>query len=74
MSATQSEAFKTAAEDSKKLTSKPDNDELLQLYGMTSPLTLGQARIVLNAFAFQLSTKLAAARTSPRHPARACLT
>lgn len=28
-----SEAFQKAAEDSKKLTSKPDNQELLDLYG-----------------------------------------
>lgn len=27
-------AFDTAVADSKKLTSKPDNDELLALYGM----------------------------------------
>lgn len=29
----QSEAFKKAVVDSKKLTSKPDNDELLSMYG-----------------------------------------
>ncbi|KAF4455344.1 putative acyl-coenzyme A-binding protein (diazepam binding inhibitor) [Fusarium austroafricanum] len=29
-----SEAFKTAAEDSKKLTKKPDTDELLKLYAL----------------------------------------
>ena len=28
-----SEAFQKAAEDSKKLTSKPDNEDLLDLYG-----------------------------------------
>lgn len=28
------EKFKAAAEDSKKLTSKPSNEELLDLYGM----------------------------------------
>ena len=33
-----SEAFKKAAEDSKKLTSKPNNDELLELYGIFEPL------------------------------------
>ena len=33
-----SEAFKKAAEDSKKLTSKPNNDELLELYGIFGPL------------------------------------
>lgn len=33
MSAPQSEAFKKAVEDSKKLTSKPSNDDLLELYG-----------------------------------------
>ncbi len=33
MAAVQSEAFKKAVEDSKKLTSKPSNDELLELYG-----------------------------------------
>ncbi|KAM0389731.1 hypothetical protein ACHAQC_008390 [Fusarium culmorum] len=32
MSAPQSEAFKTAVEDSKKLTSKPGPTELLELY------------------------------------------
>lgn len=30
--------FDKAVVDSKKLTSKPGNDELLQLYGMSSPL------------------------------------
>ncbi|KAF5007450.1 hypothetical protein FDECE_6212 [Fusarium decemcellulare] len=34
MSAPQSEAFKTAIEDSKKLTSKPGNEELLDLYAL----------------------------------------
>ncbi|KAF4977586.1 hypothetical protein FZEAL_5900 [Fusarium zealandicum] len=34
MSAPQSEAFKTAVEDSKKLTSKPDSTELLELYAL----------------------------------------
>lgn len=33
MSVPQSEAFKKAVTDSKKLTSKPSNDDLLQLYG-----------------------------------------
>ncbi len=33
MAPPQSEAFKKAVEDSKKLTSKPGNDDLLQLYG-----------------------------------------
>jgi diazepam-binding inhibitor (GABA receptor modulating acyl-CoA-binding protein) len=33
MSPPQTEAFKKAVEDSKKLTSKPGNDELLELYG-----------------------------------------
>ena len=36
MSAPQSEAFKTAVADSKKLTSKPSNDDLLELYGVFS--------------------------------------
>ncbi|KFH40469.1 putative acyl-CoA-binding protein-like protein [Hapsidospora chrysogenum ATCC 11550] len=30
----QSEAFQTAVTDSKKLTAKPDNDELLKLYAL----------------------------------------
>ncbi|CAG1984536.1 hypothetical protein HYE67_006188 [Fusarium culmorum] len=34
MSAPQSEAFKTAVEDSKKLTSKPGPTELLELYSL----------------------------------------
>ncbi|KAK2025494.1 acyl CoA binding protein [Colletotrichum zoysiae] len=34
MSAPQSEAFKQAVIDSKKLTAKPSNDELLELYGL----------------------------------------
>lgn len=39
MSAPQSEAFKQAVIDSKKLTQKPSNDELLELYGtFSSPL------------------------------------
>jgi hypothetical protein len=33
MSAPQSDAFKQAVVDSKKLTAKPTNDELLELYG-----------------------------------------
>lgn len=40
MAPPQTEAFQTAVVDSKKLTSKPDNDELLDLYGtqaMSSP-------------------------------------
>lgn len=39
MSVNQSEAFLQAAEDSKKLTQKPSNDELLELYGSLSPST-----------------------------------
>ena len=35
--ATQSEAFQKAVADSKKLTAKPTNDELLELYGTYSP-------------------------------------
>ena len=34
MAAPQSEAFQTAVVDSKKLTSKPSNDELLELYAL----------------------------------------
>ena len=34
----QSDAFQTAVADSKKLTAKPSNDELLDLYGAQSPL------------------------------------
>jgi len=37
MSAPQSEAFKKAVVDSKKLTSKPSNDDLLKIYGSRSP-------------------------------------
>lgn len=37
MSAPQSDAFKKAVSDSKKLTSKPSNDDLLQLYGKLAP-------------------------------------
>lgn len=33
MSVAQSPAFQTAVADSKKLTSKPDNADLLELYG-----------------------------------------
>jgi hypothetical protein len=36
MSAPQSEAFKQAVIDSKKLTSKPSNEDLLELYGQLS--------------------------------------
>lgn len=32
-----SEAFKQAVIDSKKLTAKPSNDELLELYGTSRP-------------------------------------
>jgi acyl-CoA-binding protein len=39
MSVPQSEAFKKAVQDSKKLTSKPSNDDLLQLYGKLAPTT-----------------------------------
>ncbi|KAH8735783.1 hypothetical protein BGZ61DRAFT_472179 [Ilyonectria robusta] len=48
--ATQSEAFKTAVVDSKKLTAKPSNDQLLELYGShspTSPLPLPSVSILL---------------------------
>lgn len=38
MSAPQSDAFKKAVSDSKKLTSKPSNDDLLELYGESIPL------------------------------------
>jgi len=34
MATTQSPAFQTAVADSKKLTSKPSNDDLLELYGL----------------------------------------
>lgn len=37
MSAPQTEAFKQAVIDSKKLTAKPSNDELLELYGVLYP-------------------------------------
>lgn len=38
MSAPQSDAFKKAVVDSKKLVAKPSNDELLELYGELTPL------------------------------------
>lgn len=38
MSAPQSDAFKKAVVDSHKLTSKPSNDDLLELYGTSRPL------------------------------------
>jgi diazepam-binding inhibitor (GABA receptor modulating acyl-CoA-binding protein) len=37
MSAPQSDAFKKAVVDSKKLTSKPSNEDLLELYGELAP-------------------------------------
>lgn len=33
----QSEAFQKAVVDSKKLTSKPSNDDLLEIYGVSRP-------------------------------------
>lgn len=39
MSAPQSDAFKKAVVDSQKLTSKPSNDDLLELYGTPPPLS-----------------------------------
>lgn len=51
MSAPQSEAFKQAVSDSKKLTSKPANEELLELYGAslpTSPTPVTSAPLVTN--------------------------
>lgn len=36
----QSEAFQKATVDSKKLTAKPTNEELLDLYGMLRPRIL----------------------------------
>ena len=33
----QSEAFQKAVVDSKKLTSKPSNDDLLEIYGVSGP-------------------------------------
>lgn len=33
----QSEAFQKAVVDSKKLTSKPSNDDLLEIYGTSGP-------------------------------------
>lgn len=45
----QSEAFKQAVIDSKKLTSKPSNDELLELYGKQSLRSLHHHR---NAVAY----------------------
>ncbi|KAM6521114.1 acyl-CoA-binding protein (ACBP)/diazepam binding inhibitor (DBI)/endozepine (EP) [Fusarium solani] len=49
MAAPQSDAFKKAIEDSKKLTSKPGPDELLQLYalykvGTANTLLQGKAK------------------------------
>ena len=38
MAPAQSEAFQKAVADSKKLTSKPSNDDLLELYGAHLPL------------------------------------
>lgn len=43
MSAPKSAAFERAVADSKKLTSKPSNDDLLELYG-TSPLPPSQSQ------------------------------
>jgi diazepam-binding inhibitor (GABA receptor modulating acyl-CoA-binding protein) len=44
MSAPQSDAFKKAVTDSKKLTSKPSNDDLLQLYGGHAPCSSSPIR------------------------------
>jgi len=37
MATPQSDAFKKAVVDSKKLTSKPSNDDLLEIYGPSIP-------------------------------------
>jgi len=46
MSAPQSDAFKQAVVDSKKLLAKPSNDELLELYGEPWPPLASHAQLV----------------------------
>lgn len=79
MSVPQSEAFTKAAEDSKKLLAKPDNDELLSLYGASqSHPRPGCTESIPSPSntdtTLQLSTRSAPARTSPRPPPLACST
>ncbi|CAF3456150.1 unnamed protein product [Fusarium graminearum] len=50
MSAPQSEAFKTAVEDSKKLTSKPGPTELLELYSNLGSSALYKGKAKYNAW------------------------
>lgn len=73
----QSEAFQTAVADSKKLTAKPDNDELLKLYGaqdQTNPLNPPPARTTADPPSAQLSTRSPSVRTSRPRPPPACST
>ena len=62
MAAPQSEAFKTATEDSKKLITKPSNDELLELYGNSAPQppSLPLSIIILAELLLLLTQNLAA--------------
>lgn len=70
--------FETAVADSKKLTSKPSNDDLLELYGMLFPQLwrIKGCEIGVNAdFGFaQDSTKSQPERTSLRLNNRGLLT
>lgn len=79
-----SEAFKQAVIDSKKLTAKPSNDELLELYGTSRPeshsilnrttFPLQAVTAVLTFLSPQPSSRSPTARTSPRPPSPACST
>lgn len=69
--AEQSEAFKAAVVDSKKLTSKPSNDDLLEIYGACA------AQFATGTFlttGLQPSIRSEQARTLRRLPSRACST
>jgi len=75
----QSEAFKAAVADSKKLTSKPSNEDLLEIYGSppTHPVQTPKPWApspLANEFSPQVSTRSPPARTSRPPPSPACLT
>ena len=66
----QSEAFKKATVDSKKLTSKPNNEDLLELYGTASAAAPMPHSLTLP----QLCTRSPLVKISPAALRRACLT
>lgn len=67
-------SFEKAVADSKKLTAKPSNEELLDLYGATQGRRGDRPPLNTVLTVAQLSSRSPTARTSPRPLRPACST